>query len=245
MTKPIYKPPKWAVGVTAVSARESLLNETLNSLQKAGFDNYRLFIDGDWRLNHYDRNRVTFRIPRLGSYGNWMLALGELLLRNHDADRFAIFQDDVLAYRNLRAYLDTCKIPDKAYWNLCTYPINHKLAPSNDGWYLSGQNGKGAQGLVFSRDSAVAILNSPVVKEHALNAHQRVRDRNIDGMVNTALKRGGYKEYVHKPSLIDHYGARLRIPSTMRSNPQPIIDSFRGEEFDAMLLLPAAVTTVG
>ena len=57
--------------------------------------------------------------------------------------------------------------------------------------------------------------------------------KKTDGIIITAMKKAGYKEYVHNPSLVQHTGA----VSSMRNRPHPQATSFRGEDFDALELL--------
>lgn len=229
----------WAYGVTTVpERRDTLLPHTLFSLKNAGFDYPRLFVDGckeeeSWR-DEYGLD-VTARYPKVRTYGNWILSLGELYIRNPMADRYVIFQDDIIAPMNLRKYLERCVIPDKGYLNLITYPQNEGLRDrylnrlkDGKGWYPSNQAGKGAQGLVFTREVLFLLLTN----------HQmihRITDlargwRNVDGAVAHVMKRVGYTEYVHSPSLLRHTG----LESAMGNKPQPKDISFPGEQWDAL-----------
>ena len=64
-------------------------------------------------------------------------------------------------------------------------------------------------------------------------SHARKSTVCIDGCVNTSLRRDGYQEYVHAPSLLEHVGQVSAIGNKL-CRPAP---SFRGEDFDAMSLL--------
>lgn len=235
---------KWAYGVTTVpSRRDTLLPQTLQSLREAGFGEPRLFADNcdaiqsNWYRSTFNLE-VTNRWPVIRTYGNWMLSLWELYIRDPSADRYAIFQDDFVTYKNLRRYLNKCPYPDKGYWNLYTFPSNQEICPRDKhgryhvGWYESNQFGRGAVALIFSREAITTLLTH----EHMVN---RVQDcarghRSVDGGVVTCLvQKEGWKEYVHNPSLTQHTG----LVSSMGSNPQRLALSFKGEEFDAMELL--------
>jgi hypothetical protein len=145
------KPVSWASGVTTVPERfQTTLPRTLLSLKNAGFPEPRLFIDG------YDRDPglqlpTTVRHDRIRVVGNWMLALWELYIRDPSATRYAIFQDDLIAYRNLRLYLERLRYPDQGYCNLYTFPENQRLSAGRTGWYPSNQLGRGAVALVFDK----------------------------------------------------------------------------------------------
>ncbi len=238
---------KWAYGVTTVpERREDLLPRTLNSLKEAGFDAPTLFVDGDkdpesWR-DDFKLEAVT-RWPRIKTFGNWVLSLAELYIRNPNHDRFAIFQDDFVTYKGLREYLTACEYPTKGYWNLYTFPSNQGLCPKSPGgkeylgWYESNQFGRGAVGLVFNNETVVKLLT-------ALHMVERPKDilkgtRSVDGGVVTTLTKLGYKEYVHNPSLVQHTGK----VSSMGSKPHKLALSFRGEHWDVTELLTSKVNS--
>src|SRR5689334_3053216 len=105
---------EWSVGVTTVPARAGvMLPRTLASLAAGGFDRPRLFVDGSDDVQSWKamfRLPASCRWPRVKPFGNWVLALWELWLREPDADRWAIFQDDLVCVRNLRPYLESLEI---------------------------------------------------------------------------------------------------------------------------------------
>ena len=234
------QPMKWAYGITTVPQRKSVFAKTVESLSKAGFDDPWLFVDSYTpEYNSYtdflSYNRA-FRHPQIGAYGNWLLALWELHIREPNVDRFALFQDDITVCLGLRSYLERCPYPGQSYLNLCTYPVNQELIESmghdsDPGWYPSNQKGKGAQALVFSNEAVQQLLKQPELVEHVHTVVHRQK-RNIAGAVLTAFKRIGWQEYVHYPGLVDHVGARLN--TTAHSQPQPPITCFAGNDFNAM-----------
>lgn len=233
----------WQYGITTVeSRRNTLLPNTIRSLKNAGFDSPTLFVDGTYALTSYREEfglDVTVRTTNIKTFGNWFLALMEMYIRNPLADRYALFQDDIIACKNLRAYLDRVKYPDKGYLNLITYPQNENVKkayfPGMElsairGWYPSGQSGKGAQGLVFNHEAVILLLSHT----YLINRPQDKEGwKNIDGGISVAMRRAGYKEYVHTPSLIRHTGKE----TTMMNPPQEQDLSFRGENWDALEML--------
>lgn len=232
---------KWAYCVTTVpSRRKDLLPKTLVSLAVAGFDNPRLFVDGDKDAISWEKEfglEVTTRYPNVRTFGNFTLALWELYLRNPTADRFGMFQDDFVTSRNLRKYLNCVPYPDKGYLNLFTFNSNQRLAPKTphggtvDGFYLSNQYGRGAVALVFSRECVVELLASKHLAERPQDSTRG--HRAVDGAIVTALAKAGWKEYVHSPSLVQHTG---EFSSMGNKHHQPA-ESFRGEEYNLMELL--------
>ena len=236
---------QWTYGVTTCAQRiDNLLPKTLDSLAQAGFDKPRLFVDGIPGPIPlcYSGYEITFRNPKIGAYGNWILALAELYIRDPLADRFAVFQDDLIACKGLKEYLSKCPYPPKGYWNLYTFPSNQKLAPPVDGWYESNQFGRGAVGLVFNREAVTIILGdqTTIAKPQDQNLVNGVPrgTKSIDGAVVTAMHNHGFKEFVHNPSLLQHTGELSAIPNP----PQPLAVSFPGESHDALEFLPCATT---
>lgn len=226
----------WSYGITTVPERlNELFPRTLKSLRSAGFDKPRIFVDGAENDEAYRRFdlAVTVRHPKIRTYGNWVLALGELYLREPDADRYAIFQDDFVTYHNLRQYLEQTPYPDKGYLNLYTFPKNQELAPLGyRGFYIANQRGLGAVALVFSRDAVQILLKH----QHMIDRPTTLDERSfkaVDGAIVSSMNKAGWKEYVHTPSLVQHTGMR----STAGNAKHPIAKTFLGEEFDALDLL--------
>ena len=135
---------RWSYGVT-VSPRAALtLERTLRSLQRAGFVAPRLFVDGG--VDCPDGFAVTARREQIGAWSNWYLAAHELYQRDPHATAFAMFQDDIMLGRNLRAFLEHVPWPEAGYLNLYTASENGRGA----GWFHPPLNSRGALGLVFN-----------------------------------------------------------------------------------------------
>jgi len=222
---------KWAYGITTVPERRTeLFERTLASLKQAGFSEPRLFVDNCQTPEPYFQYglEVTCRWPRIKTFGNWMLSLWELYIREPTADRYAIFQDDFVTYKNLRGYLEATGYPIKGYTNLYSFPSNERLVPEEKiGWYKSNQLGRGAVALVFDQETTKLLLYS---KSLALKPQDTARGtKSVDGAVQHALSMAGVIEYVHNPSLVQHTG----YASSMGNNVHPLSKRFRGEEFDA------------
>lgn len=224
----------WSYGVTTVPNRKNTyLPRTLLSLREAGFGEPVLFVDDcpDPQVYrdqfHLD---VAARYPKLRIFGNWMLALWELYVRQPVASRYAIFQDDLVACKNLREYLESHYEP-RTYQNLYTMPENDAIPTARPGWYRSNQLGKGAVALVFDRETCMTLLSaSHMVKrvEDPRRGHEKV-----DGGVVESLHQAGWFELVHNPSLVQHVGD----VSTHSMTKWPQAATFRGEEFDARELI--------
>lgn len=228
------RPIKWACGLTTVPQRKGdLLPQTLISLRAAGFDP-RLFVDG--APGGWDEFGlpVTYRFPGVRAFGNFILGLAELYIREPGADRYAMFQDDFVTYKNLRPYLDTCQYPSSGYWNLYTFPENQALAPAGStGWFKSNQRGRGAVALIFSREAVQVLLAS---REHIIDRPTHINGhKSLDGGVLSAMRKAGWEEYCHNPTLVQHTGFNSIIANRTRPDRWKAV-SFRGEGFDALEL---------
>lgn len=245
---------RWVAGLTTVPSRRSTtLPRTLSSLADAGFDSPRLFVDGDDDTKSWQAEfslEVTTRLPALRPFGNWLASLWELYLRDPKADRYAMFQDDFLAYPNLRHYLESCEYPQRGYLNLYTFRDNEDLIRDKPtGWLKSRllcsnensplykgpkglQNGRGALALVFDHEAVTTLLIQPNMIKKPQDT--RRGHKSIDGAVVTAMNYAGWSEYIHNPSLVQHIGT----DSTIRDKPwKEEAQSWRGDCFDAMELM--------
>lgn len=234
------RPIQWQYGVMTVPARaDDLLSRTLRSLEAAGFPRPRLFVDGVPQP-HTMGSRfgldVTGRWPTLRTYGNWLLGLWELYLRNPTSGRYVVFQDDLIAVRELRDYLDTwCKYPENGFWNLYNVPESEQLADSRRGWYLSNQQCRGALGMVFDQDTVQLLLASRRLITKSQTSG-RLSWKGVDNLVHEVMSNVGRQEYVHNPSLLQHIGE----VSVMRNPPRQPSSTFPGE-VDIQKLMGAAV----
>lgn len=223
--------PIWSYGVTTVPERaHDELPRTIQSLRNAGFDQPTLFVDGsDGQSVKSLGLSYTARTLRVKTFGNWFLALLELYIGKPYADRFAIFQDDIVSSLGLRKYLDGCRFPERGYWNLYTWGSNQDIAPPEDGWFKSNQRGKGALGLVFDRECVVHLLGHQLMLVKPQDTHRGTF--SVDGAISDSL-RGEWVEWCHNPSLLQHTGTVSRT----RGLVHPPAPSFRGEDYDLCCL---------
>jgi hypothetical protein len=203
------------------------------SLAKVGFSKPRLFVDSsNVDTIEYLGLPTVRRESNIRPMGHWLLSLWELFIRNPKADRYALFQDDILCCANLKAYLEQW-YPPCGYLNLITWPKNVDDSASQ-GWYKALQPGKGGQGLVFDRETVeILLVQKRLVKkfQERLNSHQA-----LDGAVYEAMKNAGYSEWVHNPSLLYHTGAKGKTSIKGDHRKQPLITSFLGENFNPLTI---------
>lgn len=227
----------WSYGITTVLSRsQDLFPRTLESLMNAGFDEPRVFVDGcspSQAISTYSKYNLPLTIrDNVRTAGNWVLTLYELYIRSPSAERYAVFQDDFITVRNLRRYLELQRYPEKGYQNLYTFPANQSLAPKGfQGWYEANQFGRGAVALVFCNEAVRSLLGH----EYLVNRFQDTSrgHKAIDGGIVETMKRVGWKEFVHTPSLTQHTGKQSSMGNSVHA--QAI--SFPGEDFNAMDLL--------
>lgn len=244
---------RWAYGVTTVPERgETYLPRTLSSLAAAGFTDPMLFLDGG-----------VGRYPRMGAFGNFHMGLLELVIRNPDCARYAMFQDDVLAVKDLREYLTRCKYPDgrdgrpTGYWNLFSFLNNDQEVCGRTGWVEGAimvsrpddrlQTGRGALGYVFSREAAIVLLSSVTMNQKHIDI-SGFRERCVDGAVVTAFNYArseelptGWREYVHGPSLVQHHGRHSSLGTgkdwSLPNGGVKGSENWRGEDWSPLSLL--------
>lgn len=246
----------WVYGITTVPSRQkTYLKDTLQSLVHAGFHHPVLFVDGcedRFQFASYLAScsplfvglEIVPRLPAIGVFGNWALGLMELYIRNPRAERYAMFQDDVLLVKNLREYLEKLPLPDLHYWNLytgCTneYLIKDAAIGFREAGLVSGghmnpkreQTGRGALALVFNRDTMVRLLSSPIFVMKPQNPVNQTAC--LDGTIVASLNPLKVREQIHNPSLAQHIG----IKSSIGKEPDRRALSFPGENFDALELL--------
>ena len=119
----------------------------------------RLFVDGvdigeEWRFLKLSID-VTIRRPRLHAFGNWLMGLQELLIREPTADLYAMFQDDLLVCKGLRGYVEKSVKDRQCYWNLFTTCISRGDAMSS--WNGIGWNPSARPGTSASRPRPASL----------------------------------------------------------------------------------------
>ncbi len=208
----------WSYGIVTFPEREdTTLPRTLNSLYKAGFEDPKLFVDTEKR----------------GSTWNWLRAFESLYHNNEQAARYVVFEDDILAYCNLKRYLEGVFYPENGYLNLYLSPMNQKPAKDFIGWCIPRHPGKGCLALVFNKETA--RLLSQHLSEVAQYIHPRFKRQSTDGGIQITMKHVGIQEYVHHPSLVQHVGMNSSFIGENAHFTRSL--SFRGEDFDALDLL--------
>jgi hypothetical protein len=199
----------WAVAVTTAPRPIATLPRTLESLERAGWSDFRVFPD----------------TAGIGAWRNWIEALATLIAQQPDADAFAVVQDDVVFCRGLRAYLEQTLWPAVRRVALCSpftpAAYHERRRGWNVRWPPPNQFLVAAQVWIFPPESARAIVRD---LGH-IQAH-----KGIDGRVGLWAERTRRSVWYHTPSLAQH----IADTNSAIGNPPVaslrIADDFIGEE---------------
>jgi hypothetical protein len=210
----------WAVGVTTAPRRVATLDDCLDSLSRAGWENPHLFIDASVPLSDRATGLPrTIRDPRVGAWPNYVLALHELLMREPRADAFMLVQDDALFFDRepLRAYLEA-----EILWPGASRGIVSLYCPSaytqpTPGWHKADETwGWGALAFVFPNDLARAFLLDAEVFSHRWDGRNHGL-AHIDVVIGRWAERTGVAIWYPTPSLVQHVGDASSLWSDARA----------------------------
>lgn len=213
----------WSVGVTTAPRRQATLDDCLNSLEQAGWDEFSLFVDGEVDSTGVaDAVHQTIRRPAAGAWPNYHLSLLEMLLRSPNADAYMIVQDDTL-FPNapVREYLE------RTLWSTDSDGfIGEQVASLYccgqdqdvvDGWAPFQERWKyGAVAIVFSSEAANAFVHSPEAIAHGFDSEDR-RLAGIDDVIGHWLVSRGLHMLRPTPSLVEHIGHVSTLWQTARA----------------------------
>jgi hypothetical protein len=199
---------QWAVGVTTAPRGQPTLEECLTSLASAGWNDPRLFVDGDAALppRCADLDQ-TCRSHRVGAWPSYYLALAELMMRQPEADAFLLVQDDVVFAEGffVRGYLEDVLWPGKKP-GIVSLLCPHPYTKPDPGWYPFDDDWIwGAQAFAFSREAAQGFLTDSRVLQHRYTRHRNPL-ADIDWCVGQWAKRQRQPIYYPTPSLVQHVG---------------------------------------
>jgi len=207
----------WAVGVTTAPRRVDTLEQCLDSLVHAGWNDPYLFIDSAVRVpGRFAHLPGTFRDEAIGAWPNYYLALAELLMRRPDADAFLIVQDDVLFYdhENLRKYLESALWPGQGIASLYCSSVYTRPKP---GWSThEGLWVWGAQAFVFPRELAKQFIVDQAVFGHRWDPRTSGL-KNIDVVIGRWALDHGHEIWYPTPSLVQHIGETSTLSPNARA----------------------------
>jgi len=198
----------WAVGVTTAPRAAATLSECVSSMQAAGWERPRLFVDGAVELPEaltaFPRSH---RDPQIGAWPNYYLALAELLLRDPTADAYMLVQDDSLfcADSGMKQYLEHTFWPGRRP-GIASLFCSRAYTQPRAGWSeFRGVWRWCALAFVFSRGAAQRFLADLDVVGHRWS-------RRRNGMADISWRVGRWAAdarvpvYFPTPSLVQHIG---------------------------------------
>jgi hypothetical protein len=98
---------RWATAMLTAPRRDPRIEQTLDSLNGAGFGNIHIFAEPDaWIPDRYRDLQVTRRPRRFGNFLNFYSSLCTLLEEFPYADAYAVFQDDIELATGLRLWCE-------------------------------------------------------------------------------------------------------------------------------------------
>ncbi|HEY2157755.1 MAG TPA: hypothetical protein VGH33_19150 [Isosphaeraceae bacterium] len=197
----------WSVGVTTAPRAVPTLADCLASLAAAGWKSPRLFVDGDVAIPeafaHLPR---TDRRPQIGAWPNYYLALGELLMRDPEADAYMIVQDDSLfAGFDIRGYLERILWPGRRP-GITSLFCSRAYTRPEPGWReFEGVWIWCALAFIFPREAAQRFLADRDVVLHRWSK-TRHNLAEIDWRVGRWAADHDVPVYYPTPSLVQHIG---------------------------------------
>lgn len=208
---PIRKPrnvSRWAVGVTTAPRDEPTLQQSLESLAKAGFETPRLFAEPGTEIpDKFAHLPMSHRDQTLGAFPNFYLGMSELFMRDPQAEAYLICQDDVLYAEGLREYLERHLWPSENTGVVSVYCPSHYARDKPDGFHIEnrGWSAWGALAYVIPNRVMRRLLAEPTFLAHRQGG-KAAGLKNVDSVVGAACQRLGLDYYVHSPSLAQHIG---------------------------------------
>jgi glycosyltransferase involved in cell wall biosynthesis len=222
---------RWQVGLLTAPRGNPVIQQTLVSLQAAGFSQVDIFAEpGSWLPPAAGRQRTLIHQHRLGNLTNFYNTLAALYERAPDADAFAVFQDDVRVAHGAKEWCE------REFWPLGAGLVSlftaRPHARPQAGWCLLSPGFYrvcGAQALVFRRDVLRRFLADPLVIK-SLQIHHE----GDDAVLASWAARHHEPIAYHTPSLVQHMGHVSSIYVVTGTDPRNFADAV-----DSVEQLPA------
>jgi len=194
---------KWAVGVVTAPRKISTITKTIKALEKAGWENGIIFAEPNSYIYQNNNWEYVHRSKRLGIFGNWMLGLYELFIRNIDADAFFMIQDDILVPPNTRNYLE------RSLWFTETPHLVSLFGMfDNDPEYQWREVYKyegGPNSIIMSHETVQEILSSLIPLQYY--GIQSKKNTSFDDLgIFSLMSKNNWPTFYPKPSISDHIG---------------------------------------
>jgi hypothetical protein len=222
---------EWAIGVTTAPRRLPTLADCLDSVIQAGWPEPRLFVDSHVDIpDRFSHLPITLREPRIGAWPNYYLALGELFLRQPQADAYLLIQDDSLffGHSGLCAYLERILWPGPEPGIASLFCSRSYTQPTH-GWHRFDGNWVWcALAFIFSNATAKRFLADRSVVDHRCAT-------TFDGLTKIDILIGAWAQerqvpiYYPTPSLVQHIGQVSTLWPVARAVGARSADRFAGD----------------
>ena len=175
----------WVVGFTTAPRDESTIEESLESLAAAGWNDPLIFAEPGSPIPDFVKpETVLFRPQIMGAWPNWLLTVMDLYLRRPHADAYLMVQDDVVYAKGLREYLEEELWPEERLGIVALHTASHLDDVAERGFYPTqpGWGAWGAQAYVIPNAGVRSLMRSPRVQNHR---HRGPNDgtRNVDSVL--------------------------------------------------------------
>ena len=187
----------WATAITTAPRSEYYLPDTLASLAAAGWEKPTIFAEPDSPVP--DTCQVVDSETRLGSWPNFLRALGTMIQWRPNADWYGVFQDDILIAANCREWLEPQLPPDAIVSLYCAAKTAEGREP---GWFqiepgMATRRAYGALAVVFPRALAKLLLCERLGQGSLTKT---------DIYIGRFCDNHGISYWYHTPSLVRHVG---------------------------------------
>lgn len=228
---------KCAIGISSAQRMVNYVDRTVASLAVAGWDDVTIFAEPESPAS----GTVVRRPKQYGDWTNWYCGLFELVQTHHDADYFAMFEDDVVVCKNVRKYVEGIlpHLGNFASLSLYTPGIYSRPSPRLLHNECRQEETVSTLTVIFPASSVLSFLAYNV----GHRSSGRVffgKDRSNTGK-DIVLGLWAFHEnlpiYYHSPSLAQHIGLESTLPVELNREEKRFATDFVGEDFDALSLL--------
>lgn len=194
---------KWAVGILTSARKSQTIIKTVKALEHAGWDAGIIFAEPQSYVNCGDNWDCVNRFRQIGIFGNWILGLYELFIRNIDADAFLMMQDDIIIAPNTRKYLESALWFTEGPHLVSLFGPNVADKDESNSWRSTSKYGGGPASLVMSHETVQEILSSLIpLRYYGIKRKTSFDDLGIFSLASSKK----WPVYYPKPSIGDHIG---------------------------------------
>jgi hypothetical protein len=235
---------KITVGViTAPRKCGYYLDQTLKSLDRAGFNDVTVFAEPGSVIPESFKGHVVRRPKTYGDWTNWATALYELLLSNPETDYFYMAEDDGIVCKGIIPYLERT-LPMLGRFGTASIYCPGKYHIHNFIGYHDECHGAltwSTLTVIMPRDSVTSFFSEPFVQRHRF---ENVFESDIawgvevdpcnsvkDAILGKWAQKNKLPMYYHTPCLASHIGIKSTLSSKQTSWENLAID-FVGEDYE-------------